>query len=358
MSIRDQRQNEFAKKWLESERRGIILAAMRFGKIFMSINILEDYPEDSKVLIAYPDKKIRKSWEEDFEKRGYDNPNVEFTTFLSLKNHIHKYDLIIIDECHLLSEAQINVCKELFELNKDILLLTGTLSRETRRTLKYELSMDVLIEYSTEKAIEEGIVTDYEINVIRVPLDNSTIQLFGKKRMTEHKRFKSLSFVIDKLEAEGKDTFFLRLQRMRVIQNSLSKKNATKKLLDKYLDKRILVFAGVTKIADSLGIPSFHSKTADKDLFNEFVVGKFNHLAVVKMGNTGVTYKPLNMIIINYFDSNSENLAQKINRSMSLEYNNPDKKAKIFIVSSNEPVEAKWLRKALSSFEQSKIKYL
>ncbi|MBC7088649.1 MAG: hypothetical protein H5T96_09340 [Tissierellales bacterium] len=359
MDIRSERQREFAEKWLASDRRSIIYAAPRFGKIFLSLNILDAYSNDADILIAYPDVKIRKSWEEDFDKRGYINPNVEFTTHLSLKKHVEKkYDLVIIDEIHLLSEAQIEVCKDLFLLNKHVLGLTGTLSSLTRRTLKNELSLDVLIEYPIEKAIEEGIVTDYEINIIKVPLDNMILQTFGKKRRTELMQFKSISWVIDKLESEGKDTFFMRLKRMRLIQNSIAKKDATKKLLFKYRDERVLVFCGITKIADSLGIPSYHSKVNEASIFNDFVNGKFNHLAVVKMGNTGVTYKPLNMIIINYFDSNSENLAQKINRAMSMEYNNPDKKAKIYIISSMEPVEQKWLNKALAFFDKSKIKYL
>ncbi len=81
-------------------------------------------------------------------------------------------------------------------------------------------------------------------------------------------------------------------------------------------------------------------------------------MAVVKIGNTGVTYKPLNRVIINYFDSNAENLAQKINRCMAMEYNNPDKKAQIYIISSDEEVEAKWLNKALEFFDKSKIKFV
>jgi hypothetical protein len=80
-------------------------------------------------------------------------------------------------------------------------------------------------------------------------------------------------------------------------------------------------------------------------------------MAVVKIGNTGVTYKPLNRVIINYFDSNAENLAQKINRCMAMEYDTPDKKAHIYIISSNEEVELKWLKKALEFFDKSKINY-
>ena len=70
------------------------------------------------------------------------------------------------------------------------------------------------------------------------------------------------------------------------------------------------------------------------------------------------TYKPLNKVIINYFDSNGENLAQKINRCMAMEYDNPDKKAKIYIISSTEDVELKWLKRALEFFDKSKIKYV
>jgi hypothetical protein len=126
----------------------------------------------------------------------------------------------------------------------------------------------------------------------------------------------------------------MRLARMRLIQSSLAKVKATKLLLEKHADERVLVFCGTTKVADGLGIPSYHNKSKEKQIFEDFAEGEGNHLAVVKIGNTGVTYKPLNKVIINYFDSNAENLAQKINRCMAMEYNTPDKKAHIYIVST------------------------
>ncbi len=150
---------------------------------------------------------------------------------------------------------------------------------------------------------------------------------------------------------------FLRLARMRIIQNSVAKMEKTRALLAKHKDERVLVFCGVTAIADELGIPVYHRKAGDKQVFEDFAAGKGNHLAVVKIGNSGVTYKPLNRVIINYVDSNAENLAQKINRCMAMEYNTPDKKAHIYIVCSAEEVERKWLRKALEFFDKDKIVY-
>ena len=358
MTIRDKRQKEFADVWMNHGKFGILNLCPRFGKIYTSINILEELKPES-ILIAYPDNKIKDAWQSDFEDRGYDDSNVTYTTHLSLKKVVdNKYDIIIIDEIHLLSEAQIEACQDLFSNNACILGLTGTLSSWTEKTLEEELDLHVIAHYPIEKAIEEGVIVDYEIHVIRVPLDNVTPQQFKTKQKTEKKQFDALTWVINKLQNSGSDTMFMRLARMRLIQSSVAKTNATKALLAKHKNERVLVFCGVTKIADSLGIPSYHSKSTEKQLFEDFAEGKGNHLAVVKIGNTGVTYKPLDKVIINYFDSNAENLAQKINRCMAMEYNTPDKKAHIYIVSTTEPTELKWLSKALEFFDTNKIKYV
>ena len=356
LTLRDKRQQEFADIFLEHGEFGILNLCPRFGKIYTTINILEKMDDNINILIAYPDLKIKAAWEADFETRGYNNPNITYTTHLSIKKHTEaQYDLVVLDEIHLLSEAQIEAVKELKCIS--VLGLTGTLSSDTERTLREELKLCVLAEYTIDQAIQEGVIVDYQITVITTPLDNKKLIQYKTKAKTEKAQFDAYGYVINKLQREGKDTMFMRLNRMRIVQNSIAKLNKTKELLTRHKDERILVFCGVTAIADKLGIPSYHSKSKDKDVFTDFAEGKGNHLAVVKIGNTGVTYKPLNRVIINYFDSNGENLAQKINRCMAMEYNNPDKKAQIYIVCSTEEVEIKWLKKALEFFDQDKIKY-
>jgi superfamily II DNA or RNA helicase len=358
MTVRDRKQKELADLWIKSGKFGIILACPRFGKIRTSIHALNEIKPKS-ILICYPDKKIEQSWKNDFEELGFDDSIVTYTTHLSIKKHVDKrFDVVIIDEIHLLSENQIETCNDLFDNNKVVLGLTGTLALETKENLLFSLGINVIANYPIEKAIEEGVIVDYEIHVIKVPLDNKTLQDYKGKKKTEKKHFDSLSWVINKMQYTGADTMFMRLARMRVVQSSLAKTNATKALLAKYKNERVLVFCGVTKIADSLGIPSYHSKSSEKEMFQKFAEGEGNHLAVVKIGNTGITYTPLNKVIINYFDSNAENLSQKIMRCMAMEYNTPDKKAHIYIISTNEPVELKWLSKALEFFDKSKIKYI
>jgi hypothetical protein len=358
MTIRDERQAEFANTWWNHGKYGILNLCPRFGKIRTTINILKKMDKDCSILIAYPDKKIRESWVEDFEEMNYVNDNVTYTTHLSIHKHSGtEFDIVVIDEIHLLSEAQVGACVDLFSQNDYILGLTGTLSKSTKRDLSQDLGLEVLAEYPIEKAIEEGVIVDYQITVIKCPLDDKTLIDFKKGKKTELKQFKAYSYVINKMMYAGGNTMFLRLARMRLIQNSIAKLSETKRLLNNWSDERVLVFCGVTKIADALGIPSHHSKSKDKDAFKKFAEGEGKHMAVVKIGNTGITYKPLNKVIINYFDSNAENLAQKINRCMAMEYNTPDKKADIYIICSTEKVEEKWLNKALEFFDKNKVKY-
>jgi superfamily II DNA or RNA helicase len=236
--------------------------------------------------------------------------------------------------------------------------LTGTLSSWTEKTLAEELGLNVIAEYPIEKAIEEGVITDYEVTVITTPLDDTIKQDYKGKLKTEKKQFDVLTWNINKLVSENKPDFFMRLARMRIIQNSEAKRLATMNLILEHINQRILVFCGITAIADRLQIPSYHSKSTEKKIFEDFTTGVGKHLAVCKMGNTGTTYIPLNYVIINYFDSNSENLTQKINRCMSFEYNNPDKKAHIYIICSTESIELSWLSRALEFFSKEKITYI
>lgn len=354
MTLRNQRQQEFANKWLESNRFNILYLCPRFGKCFVGIIIMKEmnYP---KTLICIPDTKIRKSWEDDFEKRGFDNSNVTFSTYLSLHKQLKEaYELIIYDECHTLSQNQIEVSKELFLTNRTVLGLTGTLADDTRYTLKQELGLDVLATYPIEQAIKEGVVSNFQINVVQVPLDNKIKQYKGK---TEKQKFDAYTYLIDKFESEGRDSKFMRLNRMRIIQNSLAKKNATKLILERNSEERILVFAGLKKIADDLGIDSFHSETKDVTLLHKFASGEGNKLAVIKMGNAGLSFRPLSQVVINYFSSNSEQIVQQLMRCMTYEYDNPEKTSIITIICSTEPTERKWLVKALSGINNERINW-
>ena len=358
MTLRDERQKEYAKIWIEGGMFGILDLCPRFGKTRVAINIMKDL-EVKRVLVAYPDNKIAQSWEDEFQHCYYRPEEIVYTTHLSIKKHVddEPYDLVIIDEIHLLSDAQMSVCYDLFCNNERILGLSGSLSKWTKKHLGKELGIYVVGEYSMSRGIEEGIVSDYVITVIKTKLDDKIPIRIGKKVRTEKKHFDAYTYMINKMEEQGKDTKFLRLKRASIFQNSINKLKKAKEIIENE-DERILVFCGSIKSASSLGISSYHSESESDEVFINFVKGDEQKLAVVKIGNSGITYKPLSRVVIAHFDSNSENLLQRINRCMSIEYDNPEKIAKIDIISTDEEVELRWLASALEFFDQTKIRYI
>lgn len=360
MNFRDKLQEKWADEFMLADYgKGILHLCPRAGKIRTSIRIFRKVQKlvgvKPTILIAYPDKNIQQSWENDIKEVKYNNPFIEYVTHVSLaKVKSKSYDIIVCDEIHLLSANQKTQLEKLIRNNPDsyIVGLSGTLSEKTELELRQELKLPVFVEYSLEQAISDGIISDYQINVVKVELDDTTI-IDTKKKRTEKQKYRAITWVI---KNKGQ-SLFLSLARMRIVHNSLAKIAMTKRILKKLSDKRTLVFCANNKMAKELGCQIHTSKFHDQNEFEKFIgdTSKYNHLAVCKIGNTGVSFKSLDHIVINAFDSNSENLTQRICRSLILDAKG--KVSTIYIVTSNEEAELKWLEKSLEFFDQNKIKY-
>ena len=177
MNIRDKLQEKWCNTFLEHDK-GILHLCPRSGKTNTSINIFKKIGKKPKILIVYPDKNIEQSWKLDFEKFKYSNPNIHYSTHISLHKLVkEEYDMIVVDEIHLLSMKQKTALNAIIKTNKRsyILGLSGTLSEKTEIELKLECKLDVLENYTLNQAIEDGLIADYKINVIKVDLDNSEI---------------------------------------------------------------------------------------------------------------------------------------------------------------------------------------
>ncbi len=360
MSI-DKLKDELQEKWsdifIKAGTAGLVHVAPRAGKTRFALKVCEKIGA-KKILVVYPDNKIKNSWFEDVEATDFQQ-DITYTTYLSLFKHIKEYDIVILDELHASSDAQREEIKKLLKLNRRWIGMSGSLSKDTIQALNQYFKAKIIIDYPIEEAISDGIISNYEIHVVTCKLDDKilTANKTGKM-LSEKKKCDNYTWVIDNLRKQGKPTFILALARMRLIQQSIAKINKTKQLLEQFKDDRVLIFSGLTKTANSFGTSVHHSKNENEDKFVEFAAGlsKFNHLAVVKIGNSGVTFKNLDKVILNYFDSNDESTAQKICRCLLLE-DDPTKISHIYIITTNEEFELNWLKRSLKMFKQSKITY-
>lgn len=348
MDIRSIRQQEAVDSYT-GNYWALIKAAPRVGKCKITIDILKKF-NIKKVVVCIPRLDIKDSWEKDFTRWGWKG-EVVYTTHRSM-GKVELGDIVVIDEVHECSPNQLKTIK-LMKTDK-LLALSGTITKKTEREISDLADIHISYEYSIKQAVEEGILCDYEITIHQVKLDDKK-KIYGAR--TESGKFKILEKAIQKAEEGGKDTFYLYLQQIQVIQNSIGKMEKTKELLDKYKEKRVLCFCGVTAIADQLDRPVYHSKNKEKGILKNFCEGKGKHLVTIKMAQAGLTIVPIHIGLINHMSGSPEEGAQKICRFLGLEFGNPNKKAQIHIVVSDEDFELSRLETALMFFDQGRIKY-
>lgn len=358
MTKQDELQSKFVNegiKFLKKHGQGYFNLAMRFGKCKTTIELLKKLiPAHSIVLIAYPDNKLKATWESECELWGYDNPNITYVNFSSIWKYTeYAFDMFIIDEFHSCSDNERDLCHEIMNNCDYTLGLSGTVSSDT--DMLWDFSE--IASYTTDDGIQDGILADYQITVHMIGLDDNvkTPDKKGKLK-TEKQRYAGYTWVIENLKRQGANFMHLALSRNRLSLSSLGKMNYLKVLLNKISDKRVLVFTGLASVADSIGIPSYHSKSKDDSAYKGFQEKKHNHLALAAMGKMGVTYTDLDSVILLNFTYNAEETSQILNRAIKLDYSG--KKADLHIICLNEAPEIKKLKESLSMLNQEKIKYV
>jgi superfamily II DNA or RNA helicase len=357
MSIREKRQADAVQAYLNSDRRSIINACPRFGKIKVALDIMKEL-DVNHIWILAPRNDIFKGWNDDMDKFGYRPTIIGETTFTSIKKIETKLrpQFIILDEPHEMSiNQQVALAGKLKGWNGPILGLTGTLTDKTKNELYDNLNLDTCYSYSIGVGVAEGILTDYQIYVHQVPLDDTEKRYKNRKGWLYTEKGYFHAYLKAREKMKPRERWFMDIKLIHFLQNSFSKMKKTFELINKD-DERVLVFCGTTEIADQLGIPVYHSKAREKEIFNSFCKGeKYNKLATIKMMQAGITITPIHRGIVNYMSGNPEDSAQKICRFLGFEYDNPTKKAEIHIVSSNEGFETMRLKTGLAFFDQSKI---
>jgi superfamily II DNA or RNA helicase len=352
MSKRIEVQSKAVEAVISNNFKGLIDISPRVGKSKIALDCISKFPDD-KILITAPFNPILESWEEEFIKWKFDNTNIKLINQRSLsKENLSYYDKIICDEVHTLSEAQLT----LLVPHKDkILGLTGSLGNQTKKELRYWLGLKPIFTYSIEQAINDGIISNYQIILHYVTLDKikSNIEYGTKKDIRTGNELQAYNYYSNKFE----NMKFLRLhlpkmmmagKRSEIIYNSVNKLKKTIELKRK--SKRCLIYTTRTSIADKIS-KSYHSKS-EEDNLESFASNKIKKLTVCQMVSMGVTIKNLKHVIVHQLQSSEEMSMQKFLRAMNLE---DEKIATIEIVVLKNTQDENWVSSAIKWIPKEKI---
>lgn len=361
MKTKDEIQDDCFKEIINHYRCSAALS-MGTGKTLLGLKHMKHFhKQGNEYLVVAPKNSIFQSWKDDAVKFGMDDllPSITFTTYLSLTKHdFTKYAGLYLDECHSVKE---HMGPWFQRFNGRILGLTGTPPRSmfSEKGKIIQEFFPVVYKYSTDRAVEDKILNDYQITIHLLNLDISKSMKVttktGKSWVTSE--FESYNYYTRKIDQtyDMKSLQFLRIQRMRQMMNFQTKEIYGKVLLDSINDK-CLLFANTKEQADKLCKHSYHSSNPNsEDNLEQFKTGKINKLSAVLQLSEGVNIPNLKSCIILHSYSSNTKTAQRLGRALRL---NPNDQSEVHILVYKNTIDEEWTKQALKEFDESKISWI
>ena len=340
----------------DGKQRCAIILGTGVGKTLVGLNHIERNTTPlMKCLIVAPKKSIFQSWKDDAVK--FDKQNLlgrmVFSTYLSLNKHDPKdYDAVYLDECHSLLDSH----RGFLQLYKGkILGLTGTPPKRTwseKGKLVNEFC-PIVYTFKADDAVQSRILNDYQIVVHEIDLSSENNYLVNFKNKSYYtSEEKNYLYWSRRIDVSTGNLHMLRVMRMKAMMEYPSKELYTKLLLES-IKTKCIIFANTQAQADRLCSHSYHSKNPDsEDNLIAFKEGSITKLSTVLQLSEGVNIPELKQGIIMHAYGNERKSSQRIGRLLRL---NPDDKAIVHILCYMDTIDEKWVKEALSEFDQEKI---
>ena len=359
-------QNEGKNRIMNSGFNGIALVAPRVGKTKMMLDSLEG--SSAEIFVSSPYDVIRKNWLAEHAKWGSTSA-IKSICHSSLKKIPEGLPLLIVDEIHTLSPAQIRTIQQ--KKPQRIMGLTGFMSQYTQKGLRWNLGLNPIFEYGIEQAITDGIISSFDVTVLKCPMNdtNRYVEVFDfsssrKYWLTERNayeyyteifeanRSKLLTDPTDADAAKWKEIYARK--RQHLIYKSPYKLRFANSITDEALkEQRVITFAGNIEISGKLNDHyAYHSKNKKEENLKKFIAGEIDKCAVINMANMGITIPNLKIAIIQQAQSTAETSVQRILRVCNLE---DMKKAHIFILAFSNTVEEGWVNDSLEGISPHRV---
>lgn len=364
-----ERQKEVIIKWIKNGYVGTFIGVTGVGKSYIAIlsikYVLERRP-NAKIIVVVPTTYLQNQWKELLSENKLNQVTV-LVINTAAKTQI-ACDYLIVDEIHT---AGSNFFINLFDTiqYKAFLGLTATIERSDGRHKLLLEKAPIIDEIGLEEALTNGYISDYRIYNIPVQLSPTELQQYKKIQNSylyyEHKlggKFEAWtnanSLLADKTktsEEKREALVFLKLvnQRKGALHNSVSKMVLAKEILDRYPDRKAIIFCEsisfAQKVDNLLSKQSviYHSGLTIKEkkaAISRFVDGRTssNIMVSCRALDAGVDISGVNLGICCAGTSKQLQSIQRLGRGIRLNRNNTI--ALYFNLYIEGTQEEKWLK--------------
>jgi superfamily II DNA or RNA helicase len=363
MTNRDKAQKEVVKSIRMNNGKGILALATGVGKTKITIDYINGEPGILNILWVVPTVELRDTEVNKEFTKWCKRKDVNLT--LSCYNSIkkldgNKYDLIVLDEGHELTPAREEALNKI--TFSRLLLLTATPPHEKdKKQIIENLGLKIIHEIDLEEALNKGLISDFEINVKYLELDerdnlkisytknNKEFSFFS----SEYKQYSYWDNKITKNELLGLSVSkHLRFGRMRALHNAPSKYMEAIKLINSFgKNKRVLIYGANIAQIEKISKHVYHSET-NRDSLKLFKENKINKLGVVNALNQGANVGVVDEIVIVQLNSNPRHLIQRIGRGIRFKSGH---KCRVTILVYKDTVDEDWFNIVISNLNKNLV---
>ena len=288
---KDNEQREHLNTWAKNGYKGTSIAATGLGKTRIGVlaisHALKNAPS-SKALVIVPTENLRDNeWNAEFKKWS-DESILSDVTFVCIQSAYkftkEHWEIVVVDEVHTTLSHEYRKFYENNTWNK-IYCLTATPPENDEYKEYLETFAPILMKTDLRKAKNLGLISDhvvYNIGVSFTPFEaldyNRVNKIYDEaanylggiyQAFTNATRWKNSK---DKDKSKWANIFYRMMQkRKNICYNAKNKVKLTKEILDKFSDRKALVFSESISFAESLQenlgdeCVTFHSKLNKSD---------------------------------------------------------------------------------------------
>lgn len=334
----------------------LIEAATGVGKTLIALLKTRSVKPTETILVVVPYRVLKNNWKDEYIKWGYSEylPQTKFICYRSFpKLKGKKFDVVIYDECHHLSQR----CQEAvpYIISNINILLSATISPKQLDTFKRLFPNLGRISVTTQDAISNNILPKPRIIEIPLELDNQsysklymikpkardrkfiTFDLWDKWKWYYYKKKLNIGVTINCSEEEYysllsndikyfKNKYietvktlyknkWLKLENDRLKWLSDVKTDYVISILSQLSNFRTLTFCNGINHTEKLGKYAINSRNKNSKIYLEqFNKGNINHITACTMLDEGVNLLDCQIAIFAHINSSQRMAVQKIGR--------------------------------------------
>lgn len=329
-----------------------------FGKSRIAIELINDLPDDARVLVVVPKNVLKQNWKDEIIKwGGCKNARITYTTYASISKYTGFWEMVIFDECHHITEKVIDDTKN-FITGRNI-LLSATVSDHIHERLKRCFGELGRIKIDIKEAIAKNVLPSPNVLLVPLYLDdirpicNTGNGLYRTQAGYYSYISKKISFFKERVYSgmTGLKQTWLALSGSRLRWLSKQKIAYVKDMLFQMKGQRYIVFCNNTEDADKLGIPVIHSKVkSSRSNLDEFNIGQIDNLACIGMLDEGVNLYNCEYAIHANLSNSERLIKQRLGRV--LRHENPTVIIPFFMNTREEEI----LKKMMNDYDLNKVK--